>query len=137
MTAGRRTRRLTGESRRAGIAFTLIEVLATLVLVGIVLPVVVDGILLSLATAGYARDQSEAASLAQNLMSEIVVSGDYQDSESSGQFGTHGLEYRSSAQWNEWEDPRLMQLTVTVSWQRRSQERDVTLSTLVYSGSGE
>ena len=116
--------------------FTLLEVLATLMLVGIVLPVVVDGILLSLATAGHARNQAEAASLAQNLMSEIVAGGNYQDAESSGQLAPHGAEYLWSAQWDEWDDPLLMQLTVTVSWERRGKQRGVTLSTLVYSGSG-
>ena len=131
MTPTENTRRLT---KRTGSAFTLIEVLATLVLVGIVLPVVVDGILLVLATAGNAIDRTEAASLTQNLMSEIVASGDYQDVESSGRFGTHGPQYSWSAQWNEWDAPSVKQLTVTVRWQRRNRERDVTLSTLVYIG---
>ena len=132
MTEARRTHRST-EARDG--AFTLIEVLATMALVGIVLPVVVDAVLLSMAGAGYARDQVEASSLAQNLMSEIVASGDFQDVESSDQFGIHGSECRWSALWDEWDGPRLKQLTVTVTWQRRGRDRDVALSTLVYAGS--
>jgi len=132
VTSARRHHRLAGARSSA---FTLIEVLATMVLVGIVLPVAVDAILLATATAGYARDQVESASLAQNLMSEIIASGDYQDIESSGQFGTHRTECRWSAQWDEWDAPRLKQLTVTVTWQRRRRERGVALSTLVYARS--
>jgi prepilin-type N-terminal cleavage/methylation domain-containing protein len=45
--------------------FTLVEILATLTLAAIVLPPVVQGISLSLATSIRARQQAQAASLAQ------------------------------------------------------------------------
>ena len=80
--------------------------------------------------------QVRAVSLAQNIMTEMVAAADYQDIESTGRFEPIGPEYQWSAQWTEWEDPRLIQLTVTVSWQQRSEDRDVTLSTLVYNGRG-
>ena len=117
-------------------AFTLIEVLATLLLIGIVLPVAVDAILLSLATAVYAADRTEAASAAHTLMTDIIVGGEYEDAESTGRFGPRETEYQWSARWDEWNDPRLRRLTVTVTWQQRGRERDVTLSTLVYTRSG-
>jgi len=123
-------------SRRSGRGFSIIEVLATLVLVGLVLPVAVDGILLSLATAGYARNQARAMALAQNIMTEMVAAADYQDAQATGRFEPIGPEYEWTAQWNDWDDPRLMQLTVTVVWQQRSEQREVAVSTLAPSGRG-
>ena len=133
MTRSLTARRLPRPPRSA---FTLIEVLATLALVGIVLPVVVDGILLALATAGVAKDRAEAASLAQNVMAEIVAAGDYQDVADSGRLDPQGREYAWSAQWDEWDIASLKHLTVTVSWERRNRERSVALSTLVYVENG-
>ena len=52
------------ECRRQA-AFTLVEVLATLALIAIVLPVAMNGISLATAAAGVAKQQMEAASLAE------------------------------------------------------------------------
>jgi len=116
-------------------AFTIVEVLATLTLAGIVLPPVVHGILLCLATAGHARYQAQAASLAQGKLAEIVASGDFYDSEMGGDFGEDLPQYTWAAEVIDWEDDRLSQLNVSVLWTRMDQEHSVTLSTLVYVGS--
>ena len=116
-------------------AFTIVEVLATLTLAAIILPVAMHGILLCLATASNARQQAQAASLAQSKLAELVATGELYDAEMSGDFGEDLPEYTWAAQVNEWEDPRLVQVDVSVIWIRRGQERYVTLSTLVYTGS--
>lgn len=118
-----------------GRAFTIVEVLATMTLASIVLPPVVQGVLLCLDTAGHAKLQARAASLAQSKLDELVVTGELYDAEMTGDFGTDWPEYTWVAQVNEWEDPRLVQLDVSVVWTRRGKERQVTLSTLVYTGS--
>jgi len=110
-------------------------VLATLVLASIVLPVVIDGVQLSLATASHAGQQVEAASLAQGKMAEIIATGDIYEAEMEGDFGEDLPQYAWVAQLNEWdEDGRLLQLDVTVVWVRRNTDRHVTLSTLVDIG---
>ncbi|HUU11373.1 MAG TPA: type II secretion system protein [Phycisphaerae bacterium] len=119
-------------SRRG--AFTIIELLATLTLVCIVLPVVVHGILLCLATAEHARQQGEAAALAQSKMAELVATGQWYDAKLDGDFGDQWPGYRWLAQFGEWEDSRLSQLDVDVTWTRRGRDYAVTLSTLVYTG---
>jgi len=129
------TNRLTfGRSGQNRGAFTIIEVLATLTLVAIVLPAVVNGLLLCLATAEYARQQAQAASLAQSKLAEIVATGQLYNAELSGDFGSDWPEYKWTAKLNSWEDSRLIQLDVSVIWTRRGENRDVTLSTLVYKG---
>jgi hypothetical protein len=121
-------------TRRAG-AFTIAEVLATLTLAAIVLPAIVHGVLLCLATAGHAREHVQAASLAQSKLAEIVATGELYDAETNGDFGEDLPGYTWTAQVKDWEDSRLVQVDVAVTWIRRGQERQATLSTLVYTGS--
>ena len=115
-------------------AFTIVEVLATLTLTAIVLPAVVHGVLLCLATAGHARHQAQAASLAQSKMAELVATGQYHDAQMEGDFGEDLPEYTWTAEVNDWEDDRLVQLDVAVRWTRREREHQVVLSSLVYLG---
>ena len=129
--------RLPWTSRRrggCGRAFTIVEVLATLTLAAIVLPAVVHGLLLCLATAGYARQQARAASLAQSKLAELVATGESYDAEMAGDFGEDLSEYAWTAQISEWKDARLVQLDVSVIWTRHGREHNVTLSTLMYTG---
>jgi prepilin-type N-terminal cleavage/methylation domain-containing protein len=122
----------TAVPRRRG--FTIVELLATLVLVGIVLPVVVHGVLLCLDTAAFTTQQAEAAALARSKLDELVVTGEYYESEMEGDFGEDRPEYRWTAFVDEWEDSRLARLDVLVTWTRRQQEHEVVLSTLIYMG---
>jgi prepilin-type N-terminal cleavage/methylation domain-containing protein len=121
-------------ARAARCGFTIVELLATLMLVGIVLPAVVHGVLLCLDTAAFATQQAEAAALAQSKMAELIATGQYYESEMEGDFGEDRPEYRWSALVGEWEDSRLSELAVFVAWTRRGREHVVVLSTLIYTG---
>ncbi len=112
------------------------ELLATLVLLGIALPAVVGGIVLCLRVADHARHQAEAAALAQSKLAELVAAGQWTEAETQGDFGEAWAEYRWVAQVGEWEDGRLSELRVTVLWTERGRERAVSLSTLVYTAGG-
>jgi len=114
-------------------AFTIVELLATLALIGIVLPVLVHGIVLCLEAATHAEQQAEAAALAQTKLAELVATGQWYDAELDGDFGDDWPEYQWTAQVMEWEDARLSQLDVFVTWTRRSRDHGVALSTLVYT----
>ena len=117
-------------SRRRG--FTLIEVLATIVLMGIVLPVAMHGISLCMRAAQASRQRSEAAALAESKLNELVATGDWQYGLLSGDFGEAWPDYRWSGAAADWDDPTLRELSVRVVWTTRGQERDVILTTLVY-----
>jgi len=118
-------------------AFTLIEILATLVLVAIILPVAMSGISLALATADESRHETEAASLAQNKMAEIVACEQWHNASLSGDFGPDRPDYRWSAQVSDWQGTQVRQLDVRVLWNNRGRDRSVTLTTLVYAGSSQ
>jgi hypothetical protein len=119
--------------RKAG--FTIIEVLATLVFAGVILPVVVDGVMVSMATSVHARQQAEAAQLAQTKLAELIATGEIDESEMEGDFGEDWPDYHWVSILDNWEeDDRLDQLSVGVFWTRRGKEYHVLVSTLVYTG---
>ncbi len=112
-------------TRRVG--FTLPEVLATLVLVGLVLPVVMQGISLSMRASSDAGRRTEAASLAETKLAELALMGDT-IREMSGDFGPDFPGYR----WTRDEasaDDGMVEVTVHVQWETRGEPRVLSLST--------
>lgn len=111
--------------------FTLVEALATLTLIAIILPVAMRGVALATAAAGLAKRQMEAVSLAERKMAELTISGDWNDSDLSGDFGEDYPDYRWEGEVSAWDDPLLLQLEVRVRWPWHGAERSVALTTLV------
>ena len=110
--------------------FTLVEVLATLVLLGIVIPVAMRGVSVALGAADKAKHMSEAASLGQAKLNELVSTGDWQGSGSSGDFGTDWPDYRWSFQTAA-RDFNVTELVLTVAWNERGSERNLNISTMI------
>jgi general secretion pathway protein I len=114
-------------------AFTLVEVLAALVLLAIILPVAMRGISLATRTAGAARNRTVAASLAQTTLNELVLSSEWQEGDLSGDYGDEWPAYSWASEVQTWEESNLRRLDVRVEWASGEQVRSVTLSTLVQS----
>ena len=121
------------EARATRRAFTLPEVLATLLLVAIVLPSVMQGISLATAAAGTARQRSEATALAESKLNELTATSQWQSGGLSGDFGPQWPGYAWQAEVQSWVEPSARQLQVHVTWFARGRNQDVTLSTLVYT----
>lgn len=127
--------------------FTLIEVLAAIVLVGIVVPVAMEAISLSMRSASDAKRKVEAVMLAENKLTELATGlvlestgGAMPGGSSSlgamgGDFGPDWPEYRWESRRVE-RDVDLSEVQVRVVWTSRGDERAVSLSTLVYTGTG-
>jgi hypothetical protein len=105
-------------------------VLATLVLLGIVIPVAMRGVSVALAAASTARRTAEAASLADAKLNELIADGNWQ-SGASGDFLPDHPEYRWSSE-NVSRDYGTNEVALHVTWTQRGQERTYTLTTLVY-----
>jgi prepilin-type N-terminal cleavage/methylation domain-containing protein len=119
--------------RKSARGFTLLEVLATLVLIGIILPAVMHGISLATIAAGEAKHKVEAASLAQTKLAELIA--DYQtlnqNGASSGSFPDYpGYAWTSAI---EMRDTNLSQVSIRVTWFARGQERYVDLASMIYT----
>ena len=119
-------------ARRRG--FTLVEVLASLVLVAIILPVAMKGLALATGLAELARQRREAGALAETLLAESVATGEWQEGGQAGDFAPEHPQYGWTVDVQDWEGTYLRQVDVRVQWTARSQERSVTLTTLVYTG---
>lgn len=113
--------------------FTLIEVLAALVLIGVVLPVAMRGVSIALVTAGRARHVGEATELARNKVAELSLALDPSGYTGSGDCGADWPDYSwtSTATSREY---GVTEIAVTVKWKSRGQDESVVLSTLAYPG---
>jgi prepilin-type N-terminal cleavage/methylation domain-containing protein len=119
-----------GRGRRRG--FTFIELLATVVLIAVIMPVAMRSIGLCTRVGGQSRRQMEAASLARAKLTELIVTGQWQDGNQRGQFEKEWPGYEWSMTVTNWTDASVRQLDVTVSWRSVGRQRGVTLSTLMY-----
>ena len=120
------------DGRRRHGGFTFIELLATVVLIGVIMPVAMRCIALCTRLGGNARRQIEAACLASTQLTELTTSGHWQTGEKRGNFGSDWPQYEWTAEVTNWTESTVRQLDVTVSWQSQGREHAVTLSTLVY-----
>ncbi len=113
--------------------FTFVELLATIVLISIVMPVVMRTIGLCTQIAGQSRRQVEAVCLAKTKLTELTAAQDWQNGSNRGDFGTDWPGYEWTMTLATWaEDASVRQLDLTVSWRSVGRQRKITLSTLVY-----
>ena len=117
--------------------FTLPEVLATMVLIGIVLPACMRGLSLSLAASTDARRKLEATALAENKLAEITATTLWQS-----QTGTTTGDFSPDFPEYSWEatsytvDTDLAEVQVYVFWTSRGAVKSVSLSTMVFTAAG-
>lgn len=115
--------------------FTLIEVLAALLLMGLVLPVAMRGVTLSLQTASQARHRLEATQLAQQKIAEFLVVRDASQFNGAGTFRDAWPQYRWRSRGT-FAGYGVYEVVVTVTWPRRGGEDSLQLATLVYPLTG-
>ena len=115
--------------------FTFLELLATMVLIALIMPVAMHSIALCTQLAGQSEHQIEAAGLAKTKLTELVATEDWQSGDQRGDFGDDWPDYEWSATVTDWTDATVQQLDVTVYWVAQGADKEITLSTLVYETS--
>ena len=114
--------------------FTLIEILAALLLIGLVLPAVMKGISINNILASDSDHKYEALNLAESKLAEVLLEESWQNS--SSQSGSFENEYENY-QWvigaSDWTQAGIKQIDIFVYWQQRNRQREIKLSTLVYN----
>ncbi len=106
-----------------------------MVFIAILLPTALRGIGLCTTIAGDARKQIEAAALARTQLTDLIVTGDWENGARVGDFGSEWPGYRWTADvsnWTEASNVQLRQIDVTVTWSVRSTTKKLTLTTLIY-----
>jgi general secretion pathway protein I len=129
-TTSTRGRAGSRRARRGG--FTLIEVLATLVLIGIVLPVAIKGATMAMQAASGARHQAEAATMGEAKLNQMIAEGDYAISGGSGTFAPDFPQYRWTVE-SALRDFNVTEVSMTVTWTEQGRDRSVNVSTLIYA----
>lgn len=114
-------------------AFTLIESLVALGMIAVILPIVMQGISLSLSLSGEARHRTQAASLARMKLDELVVTHQWNAGQLRGDFGQDWPGYEWTASMQDWQSGAMTQLEVTVTWTARARRQSLAVATLVDS----
>ena len=119
--------------KRAVKGFTLIEILAALLLTGLVLPAALKGVSLARMLVSDSDRRYEAMELAENKLAEVLLEESWANSSSqSGRFDDEYEDYEWVVSTTDWTDADVRQVDVAVLWQQRNRQREFRLSTLVY-----
>jgi prepilin-type N-terminal cleavage/methylation domain-containing protein len=126
--------RLAGVRRSRG--FTLIEVLVTLLLIGITLPAIMHAITMGEAAAYSAQRRNQATQLASSQMAQIVSGQQWSSGTLSGSFAPDWPDFDWKATVTPWNQDTsgmgLQQIDLTVSWTDSGRPNSITISTLAY-----
>lgn len=134
MTSNRLTFTRSSHRRASRQGFTLMEVLAALLLIGIVLPVAMEGITRSVEAGSSAKRRAEAATLAEGKLNEVIILGSTNLIDESGEFGPEwpGYMYAVTSQTQDYNDALgLIEVTVTVTWPERGDQRALKVTSLM------
>lgn len=119
---------------RAG--FTLVEVLAAILILSIALPSIMSALTKAGDLSAMAKHRTEATVLAETKLNELLLTGDWQVGNLTGDFGDQNPGYTWQATVSTWEELNTQQVDVSVTWMARGEPRSVTLSTVVYTSTG-
>ncbi|MBM3860106.1 MAG: hypothetical protein FJ395_10690 [Verrucomicrobia bacterium] len=113
--------------------FTLAELLAALMFLAIVVPVSVGALRIAGLAGEVAARKAVAARVAERVLNESLVMGNWNRSQQSGAITENGVEYRWTLLNERWPVDEMQLLTAEVSFNAQDREQSVRLSTLVNS----
>jgi hypothetical protein len=106
----------------------------TLALMGIVMPVAMEGIRIATNSARYARNATEAAMLGQSKLNEIIATIQLQQTNTMGSAGDFGQQWPAYS-WTYEEgynaELAVTELRLTVHWTDRGYPRSIALATII------
>ncbi len=113
--------------------FTLAEVLAAMVFLAIVVPVAIEALHIASGAGQVAARKAEAVRVAERVLNETLVLGNWNQSAREGTISENGHEFRWTLKNDIWQDASLRQLTAEVTYSAQERDHIVRLSTLVES----
>jgi Tfp pilus assembly protein PilV len=116
---------------RGRLGFTFAEVLAAMVFLGILVPVVIEGLTLANRAATVAERKATAAQLGENRLNELLLNRLWATAPARGDFGVDWPQYRYELTRGNWPMDRMVELTVRVTFEVQGREHEVRLTTLV------
>jgi prepilin-type N-terminal cleavage/methylation domain-containing protein len=111
--------------------FTLVELLAALLLMAIIIPVAMQGVSVASRAGVLGQRKAAAMRVADRVLNEIIVTGDSIRSSSSGTVTEGNAAYPWTLDTQTWPEDAMLQLTVTVTYTAQGNPYQVSLSTLI------
>ena len=111
-------------------AFTLIEVLAALLLMAIVIPVAMEGMSVSSRAGLLGQRKAAAMRVAERMINELIVTGEMNQTSSSGTMVDGDTSYPWTMQSEPWTEDSMTHVTVKVTFSLQGNSYDVSASTL-------
>src|SRR5919197_3981389 len=115
---------------RGRAAFTLVEVLAALAFMAIVIPVAVEGLRIANQAGQVGQGKVEAAQLADRVLNELIVTGQYRSAAQNGTVQQGTRLYRWSMRSEPWSQDAMRLVTVQINFLVQGRNYDLSLSTL-------
>lgn len=122
---GRRTRRL------AISAFTLVEILAALLMMAIIIPVAMEGMTTASRVGIMGQRKAAAMRVAERLLNETVIENQTAQAASGGNIVDGDTSYAWTMRSEGWSVDAMTQLTVTVTFIVQGRSYDVSATTLL------
>ena len=126
-----------GARKRSAAGFTLAEVLAALLFMAIVIPVAVEGLHTASLAGTVAERKGQAARVAQRLLTESLVTTNWNQSAQSGTLTEGQRQFRYTLRSDPWnQDPSqnvIRLLSVEVKFTAQNRDFSVRMSTLADS----
>jgi type II secretion system protein I len=121
--------------------FTLIEVLVTLLLIGIVIPAIMHAITAAAAAGNSARHRNDAASLANSQLASIILAvSQGQNPNLTGELEQDGFNYYWQATITPWNQDTssmgIQDIDLTMKWTDGGRNESMTVSSLAYNREG-
>ena len=112
-------------------AFTLVEVLAALLLMAIIIPVAMDGMSVASRIGVLGQRKAAAMRVAERVLNEMIVEGQTQQSSSSGTAVDGDTSYPWTVRVEAWTEDAMQQMTVTVQFTVQGSVYDISTTTLL------
>jgi prepilin-type N-terminal cleavage/methylation domain-containing protein len=117
--------------------FTFVEILVAMVFMAILVPIAVEALLIANRAGSVAYHKRQAARLASNLLTEMVVTDEWVNGQTSGDLSDQNASYHwelENESWTEDSAQSLVTLTLSVYYTVQGQEYSVSVSTLAPEG---
>ncbi len=121
------------ERRSVRRAFTLVEVLASLMLIALVVPVAMEAMAVASRAGELGQRKAAAVRVGERVLGELLLEGQLAAGASSGVAQEGPFEYPWSARVENWPEDALQQVTVTVTFSVRGTAQEIALATLLPS----
>ncbi|MFZ9746925.1 MAG: type II secretion system protein [Opitutaceae bacterium] len=119
------------ERRSARRAFTLVEVLASLMLIALVVPVAMEAMAVASRAGELGRRKAAAVRVGERVLGELLAEGQLTTGATSGVAQEGPFEYPWSVRLENWPEDALQQVTVTVTFSVRGAPQEIALATLL------